>query len=111
MRATPVALLALLLIAAAARAAAHPLSDAKVQVKYADPLKQTLKLSGRWLGALPAGTPFTGATLRVGGAFGYRSHRYAGGFVAGIHLYAARRRTTHNDAEPAAKARGEGGCA
>ena len=56
--------------AGAAPAAEHPLSDATIQVRYADPSARQITARGRWLGSLPSGGPFTGATLRVAGAFG-----------------------------------------
>lgn len=52
-------------------AAEHPLSDAKIKVQYGVPLKQSVKIRGKWQGALPGGSPaFAGATLRIAGAYG-----------------------------------------
>jgi thiosulfate/3-mercaptopyruvate sulfurtransferase len=53
-----------------AYAVEHPVSNAKIRVRYANPVKQSAVVRGAWSGALPVAPSFDGATVRITGAYG-----------------------------------------
>lgn len=53
-----------------AHAAEHPISDARITVKFGNPARQAATVRGKWLGSLPVTPAFGGATLRIAGGHG-----------------------------------------